>query len=206
MLIGMPSVQPLEQIRLPGPHYVLENAHVNQKLDDEANRQRSASLADKYLKKKKASSSSDAASPTTATASTPPGYTVGPPDMPALLTNARAAGGMSIPPDTGPALQTSQDIYASYDFNMTGVMTNIPTFSLMPSAQDIILESPYDTPNTPFFVPNPSPQEQFILAAQQAELHMPLYAAPAQHDPATQQYSNIPYRWSSDEQRGFGST
>lgn len=205
LMIGMPAVQPLEKIRLPGPHYLLENAHANQKLDDEANRQRSASLAEKFLKKRNASSTPDAASPPSVTVSTPPGYTVGPPDMPALLTHARAAGAVSIQQDAEPAPQTTQDIYTSYDFNMTGVIANIPNFALMPPTQDIILDTPYDAAGNPFYVSNPTPQEQFILAAQHAEIHLPLYATPVQqNDLAAQQYNNIPYRWGPNEQRGFG--
>lgn len=188
----MPCAPPLEEIRLPGPHYLLENAHVDQKVDDEANRQRSASLADKYLKKK-ASSTPDAVSPPTATVNTPPGQHAAPPDMPALLTHARAA--MAAIPETAPAsYDNPHNQQATYEFDMTGIIANMPNYPLMPSqSHGLSMVAPFDTTKTnPFSISDISPQDQFIIAYEQSQIPAPIYD-PMQQDQTVHQY-DIPYR------------
>jgi hypothetical protein len=201
-MIGMPFIHPPENVRLPGPHYLLENLHAAQKVDDEANRQHSASLADKYIRKRSAASSRSSQM-----SSSPPvlsnrqlDYAMGPPGIPHFLSQARA--GTATPftrtADTAPAAIPSQEQppqnqgYENYHFDISGVLAHIPSYSLvspvMEMAVDGIPTTAYEMPtaNPQAMVPGAmTPQEQFMLASQQQ--HMAMYGA-------DYQMYNVPYR------------
>ncbi|KAK3940478.1 hypothetical protein QBC46DRAFT_434535 [Diplogelasinospora grovesii] len=107
-MIGMPFVQTPENVRLPGPHYVLENILLDQEKDDEVRRQRSASIAEEYFNRRKAGQGRplyyDATSSFPADKQLE--YVLGPPEIPFVLSQARsgAAGGHS---STMPLLMSS---------------------------------------------------------------------------------------------------
>lgn len=48
----MPGVKPPEDVRLPGPHYVLENALVEDIGSEESERRKTASIADRWFRNK----------------------------------------------------------------------------------------------------------------------------------------------------------
>lgn len=210
-MIGMPFVQPPENVRLPGPHYVLENLHAMQTVDDEANRQRSASLADQYLRKRSAGSSRGSQ-----LSASPPvlsnkqiTYGIGPPDVPFYLAQIRASNAV---PMTNTVNETSAIVepqeqqqpldpfVANYDFDMTGVLAHIPTFPLVSP------ETHMSMPATPFDLSGSmqaqhlahdviSPHEQFMLASHQ---QLGMYAANYEDLPpqgtSGGQVFNVPYR------------
>lgn len=209
-MIGWPFVHPPDNVRLPGPHYALENLHISQTVDDEANRQRSASLADQYLRKR--SGGSSRSSQLSASPPVPSNkqlnYAFGPPDMPFILAQARA--GSRIPASPAPDAtsapheqpQPHPDAFlANYQFDMSGLTSHIPSWPLLSPVTDMT------APGTPYDMTHPtypqslhpdvlSPQEQFALAQQQQQLGMymvPYSEVPPQEPPDGQQYT-MPYR------------
>jgi hypothetical protein len=208
-MIGMPFVQPPENVRLPGPHYVLENVHAMQTVDDEANRQRSASLADQYFRKRSAGSSRGSQ-----LSASPPvlsnkqiTYGSGPPDVPFFLAQIRASNAV---PMTATVSETSANaqpqqqqqpmdpFVANYEFDMTGVLAHIPTFPLV--SPDMSM------PATPYEMSRPmqvqhmahdviSPHEQFMLASQQQlGMYVPNYEELPRQETSGGQVFNVPYR------------
>jgi hypothetical protein len=219
-MIGMPFVPTPDNVRLPGPHYVLENLHTMQSLDDEANRQKSASLADQYLRKRSAGSSrgSQLSGPSPVPSNAQINYGVAPPDVPFYLAQIRASNAAPMTTNVSgstadaapqqPYQQQQQQPFnsfaANYEFGMTGILANIPTFPLVsPETQLAMPATPYDMTaslQSQHMATNAmSPHEQFLLASQQQQLGM--YQAnygglPPQEDQSDQVF-DMPYR-------GFG--
>lgn len=211
-MIGMPFVQPPENIRLPGPHYVLENMHAMQIADDEANRQRSASLADQFLRKKSAGSSrgSQLSASPPVLSSRQITYGMGqPPDVPFYLAQIRASNAVpmtttvsepSASAEPQEQRQPQDPFIANFEFDMTGVYSHIPTFPLVsPETHMSIRATPFDmgVPMQAQHMPHDviSPHEQFLLTTQ-PQLNM--YVADYEDLPPQQtsggQIFSVPYR------------
>lgn len=112
----MPAVKPPETVRLPGPHYVLENALVQREIDHEdreRERQRNMSAADIWFRSKKKSQDETPITPPITTTETNPVPIVGVPEIPIWLAEARGCDPL---PDTpwqdgaqeGPSWMASQ--------------------------------------------------------------------------------------------------
>ncbi|OIW33995.1 hypothetical protein CONLIGDRAFT_204728 [Coniochaeta ligniaria NRRL 30616] len=210
-MIGMPFVQPPENVRLPGPHYVLENLHAMQTVDDEANRQRSASLADQYLRKRSAGSSRGSqlsASPPVLSHKQIP-YGIGPPDVPFYLAQIRARNTV---PMTTAASNTSANaepqhqhqpldpLVANYEFDMTGVLAHIPNYPLVsPETHMSMPAAPFDMSGSLQAQHMPhdvmSAHQQYILASQpQLGMYVSNYEDLAPQETSGGQVFNVPYR------------
>lgn len=88
----MPAVKPPEAVRLPGPHYVLENALVQRESDHddrERERQRNLSAADIWFRSKKKSQDETPITPPIVAPEGIPVPIVGVPEIPIWLAEAR---------------------------------------------------------------------------------------------------------------------
>ncbi|KUI64900.1 putative transcriptional regulatory protein PB1A11.04c [Cytospora mali] len=91
-LIGMPAVRAPETVRLPGPHYVLENALVQRESDHddrERERRRNKSAADIWFRSKKKSHDETPITPPVVVPEAPPVPIMGVPEIPLWLAEAR---------------------------------------------------------------------------------------------------------------------
>jgi hypothetical protein len=222
-MIGMPFVPTPDNVRLSGPHYLLENLHAMQSVDDEANRQRSASLADQYLRKRSATSSrgSQLSASPPVTSNRQMAYNTGPPDVPFHLAQIRASKAVPMtttvretPANADPQQQQLQQqqqqqqqrqpqdpFISNYEFDMTGVMAHIPNFPLV--SPETHMSS---MPAPPYDMTAPmqgqqmvhdviSPHDQFVLTSpQQLGMYAANYGDLQPQAASDSQVFSVPYR------------
>ena len=184
-MIGMPFVSPPENIRLPGPHYILENVHTAQEKDDERRSQKSASLADEYFKKAGAAKEYELANKDLK-------YIIGPPEMPFGLSQVRAASEMYIP------VTSAEELYGQAGFGQIDLdALEMPPFGLpetdsIPQQPFVSQPSFYQT-SDPNILQDPSVQLLFPSQPQSAEMFIDTYSETAPDSGPNPRF-NIPYR------------
>lgn len=92
----MPGVKPPDNIRLPGPHYVLENVLVEEVGNEDAERRRTASVADRWFRDRPLAERKSSDADNTKRLS----YDVSRPEIPFFLAQARGCSTIPQPETT----------------------------------------------------------------------------------------------------------
>ena len=166
----MPGVKPPENVRLPGPHYVLENALVEEVGDEESDRRRTASVADRWFRNRPLAERKRSEADTDKKLS----YDFGRPEIPFFLAQARGCNTITQPE------APSQERYramTSPPMESGSFLPQVTNYGLMPHTplppQQGFAAMAIDPNMDPHLIPDIHPQHQLPVDVQQGTFLSP---------------------------------